>query len=66
MLEKYQSVSWSGIGLLVNTEYIFWSIIPLKAAKRKISFRIFEFFFSVVAEYAEWNLTYADNTRNEI
>ncbi len=34
--------------------------------KRKISFRIFKFFFAAVAEYAELNLTYADNTWNEI
>jgi hypothetical protein len=66
MQEKYQSVSRSPIGLLVNTENIFGSIIPLKAEKRKISIRAFEFFFAVVAEYAEWNLTYADNTWNEM
>jgi hypothetical protein len=53
MQEKYQSVSWLRIGLLVNTENIFGSMIPLKAEKRKISIRIFEFFSAVVAEYVE-------------
>jgi hypothetical protein len=41
-------------------------MIPLKAEKRKISIRIFEFFSAVVAEYVEWNLTYADNMWNEM
>ncbi len=44
----------------------FLKYCPFKSCKEKISFRIFEFFLAAVAEYAEWNLMYADNTWNEI
>ncbi len=44
----------------------FLKYCSFKSCMEKISFQIFKFFLVAVAEYVEWNLTYADNTGNEI
>ncbi len=52
------------LGQTVHPHSVFWRSVPLKGEEKNH----FEFWisFSAFAKYMEWNLAYADDTRNEI
>ncbi len=66
MLEQYQKLFLFGYRSNSSPSMHFLKYCPFKICEEKSFIPNIQMLLAVVAEYAEWKLTYADNTWNEI
>jgi hypothetical protein len=66
MLEQYQKLFLFGYRSNSSLSMHFLKYCPFKSFEEKTLILNIQIFLAVVAEHAEWNWTYADNTWNEI
>jgi hypothetical protein len=66
MLEHYKKLFLFGFRSKSSPSLQFLKYCPFKSCEEKKFHSEYSKFLGAVSKYAEWNLSHADNTRNEI